>query len=177
MMPFACITGEGLPKETKEVICLEREPFLLLAGKYKDTVFRVALNALGSPHDADDIVQETLLRLWKRSEPFESEAHAKHWLIRVTLNLCKNVFRAPWRKMLPLEELEAYAVFDTPEQGALYAAVMALPEKYRTALYLFYYEDYSVKEIAGLLGISESAVTTRLSRARQALKTELTEVS
>ena len=46
------------------MICLEREEFLLLAGKYKDTVFRVALNALGSPHDADDIVQETLLRLW-----------------------------------------------------------------------------------------------------------------
>ena len=55
-MPFACILYEGLHEETKEVICLEREEFLLLAGKYKDTVFRVALNALGSPHDADDIV-------------------------------------------------------------------------------------------------------------------------
>ena len=177
MMPFACITGDGLHEETKEVICLEREEFLLLAGKYKDTVFRVALNALGSPHDADDIVQEALLRLWKRAEPFESEAHAKHWLIRVALNLCKNVFRAPWRKHKPLEELETAAVFDTPEQGALFAEVMALPEKYRTVLYLFYYEDYSVKEVAQLLGISESAVTTRLSRARQTLKMKLTEVS
>ena len=176
-MPFACISSEGLPRETKEVICLKREQFLLLAGKYKDTVFRVALNALGSPHDADDIVQETLLRLWKREEPFESEAHAKHWLIRVALNLCKNVFRAPWRKALPLEELDAYAVFDTPAQSALYAEVMALPEKYRTVLYLFYYEEYSVREIAALLGVSPSAVTTRLSRARQALKSELTEVS
>ena len=161
----------------KEVICLEREEFLLLAGKYKDTVFRVALNALGSPHDADDIVQETLLRLWNRREPFACETHAKHWLIRVALNLCKNVFRAPWRKLTSLDELDTAAVFDTPEQGALYAEVMALPEKYRTVLYLFYYEDYSVKEVAQLLGISESAVTTRLSRARQALKTKLTEVS
>ncbi len=177
MMPFACITGEGLHEETKEVVCLEREEFLLLAGKYKDTVFRVALNALGSPHDADDIVQETLLRLWKRSEPFESEAHARHWLIRVALNLCKNVFRSPWHKAVPLEELEAAAVFDTPEQGELYAEVMALPEKYRTVLYLFYYEEYSVKEIAELLGVSQSVVTTRLSRARQTLKSELTEVS
>ena len=177
MMPLRCIKDEGLPKETKEVICLEREQFLLLAGKYKDTVFRLALNALGSPHDADDIVQETLLRLWKRSEPFESEAHAKHWLIRVALNLCKNVFRAPWRKTLPLDQLDAAAVFDTPEQGELYAEVMALPEKYRTALYLFYYEAYSVKEIAGLLGVSQSVVTTRLNRARQALKSKLTEVS
>ena len=177
MMPFACIIGEGLHEETKEVICLEREEFLLLAGKYKDTVFRVALNALKSPQDADDIVQEALLRLWKRSKPFESEVHAKHWLIRVALNLCKNVFRAPWRKHVPLEELETAAVFDTPEQGALYAEVMALSEKYRTVLYLFYYEEYSVKEIASLLGVSQSVVTTRLSRARQALKSELTEVS
>ena len=158
------------------MICLEREEFLLLAGKYKDTVFRVALNVLGSPYDADDIVQETLLRLWKRSGPFDSEAHAKNWLIRVALNLCKNVFRAPWRKHLPLEELDAAAVFDTPEQSALFAQVMALQEKYRTTLYLFYYEEYSVREIASLLGISETAVTTRLSRARQALKSKLTEV-
>ncbi len=164
-------------RKAKEVICLEREEFLRLAGKYKDTVYRVALNALRSPHDADDIVQETLLRLWKRGEPFESEAHAKHWLIRVALNLCKNVFRAPWRKTVPLEELDAAAVFDTPEQGALYAEVMALLEKYRTVLYLLYYEEYSVREIAGLLGVSPSVVTSRLSRARQALKSELTEVS
>lgn len=68
---------------------------------------------------------------WKCAEPFESEAHAKHWLIRVALNLCKNVFRAPWRKLMPLDELDTAAVFDTPEQGALYAEVMALPEKYR----------------------------------------------
>ncbi len=177
MMPFACILYEGLQHETKEVVCLEREEFLHLAGKYKDTVFRVALNALGSPHDADDIVQDTLLRLLQRAEPFESEAHAKYWLIRVALNLCKNVFRAPWRKNLPLEELAETPVFDTPEQGELYSQVMVLPEKYRTVLYLFYYEDYSVKEIAHLLGITETAVTTRLQRARQALKSELTEVS
>ena len=177
MMLFACITGEGLHEETKEVICLEREEFLRLAGKYKDTVFRVALNVLGSPHDAEDVVQDTLLRLWKRSEPFESDAHAKYWLIRVVLNLCKNMFRAPWRRHVPLEDADAVAAFDSPEQGALYAEVMSLPEKYRTVLYLFYYEDYSVKEIAKLLGVSQSAVTTRLSRARQTLKSELTEVS
>ena len=64
-----------------------------------------------------------------------------------------------------------------PEQGALFAEVMALPEKYRTVLYLFYYEEYSVKEIAELLDVSPSVVTTRLNRARQALKSELTEVS
>ena len=137
-------------------------------------MFRVALNALGSPHEADDVVQEALLRLLQRAEPFESDAHAKNWLIRVTLNLCKNVFRSPWRKHVPLEEPYVPAVFDTPEQSELFSAVMALPEKYRTVLYLHYYEEYPVKEIAKLLKISETAVTTRLSRARRLLKSELT---
>ena len=155
---------------------MERARFLELAGRYKDTVYRVALNALGSPHDAEDIVQETLLRLLERRDPFESEDHAKHWLIRVSLNLCKNVLRSSWRrKQLPLEDAEELPVFDTPEQGELYADVMALPERYRTALYLFYYEDCSVKEIAELLGVRATTVTTRLSRARQMLKSRLTQ--
>ena len=167
-----------MPKKN-EVVCLERALFLELARRYKDTVYRVALNALGGDtQDADDAVQEVLIRLLERKEPFESETHAKYWLIRVTLNHCKNAMRAPWRKRsVPLEAADALPVFDRPEQGELYAMVMALPEKYRVPLYLFYYEGYSVREIAALLGISESAVTTRLSRARQTLKTELTEVS
>ena len=155
---------------------MERALFLDLAGRYKDTVFRVALNALGSPQDADDIVQETLLRLLERTKPFESEAHAKSWLIRVALNLSKNVLRSPWRRRsVPLEDAAEQPVFDTPEQGELYGEVMALPEGYRTVLYLFYYEGYAVKEIAALLGLRVTTVTSRLSRARQMLKTKLTE--
>ncbi|MBR1659619.1 MAG: RNA polymerase sigma factor [Oscillospiraceae bacterium] len=154
---------------------MERAVFTELAGRYKDTVFRVALNCLGSPADADDIVQETLLRLLERSDPFENAAHAKYWLIRVALNLCKNLQRSPWRRHAPLEEAADVPVFDRPEQAELYAEVMALPEKYRTALYLFYYEGYSVKEIAEILGIRVTAVTSRLSRARQKLKFQMTE--
>ena len=159
------------------MICLERAVFMELAGRYKDTVFRVALNSLGSPVDADDIVQETLIRLLERTEPFENEAHAKHWLIRVTLNLCKNVLHSPWRRHSPLEEAEAVPVFDRPEQGELYEEVMALPEKYRTVLYLFYYEGYSVKEISDILGVRVTVVTSRLSRARQKLKFQMTELT
>ena len=151
--------------------------FIELAGRYKDTVFRVALNALGSPADADDIVQEALFRLLERSEPFENEAHVKYWLIRVTLNLCKNALRSPWRRLAPLEAAEEVPVFDRPEQGELYAEVMALPEKYRTVLYLFYYEGYSVREIAEILSIRVTAVTSRLSRARQKLKFQMTELT
>ena len=153
---------------------MEREEFLRLAARYKDTVYRVALNMLASPADADDVTQETLLRLLSRNKPFSGDDHAKRWLIRVTINLCKNELRSAWRKKrepMP-EEVPAY---DRGEQRELYSAVMSLPEKYRTAMYLFYYEDMSAREIGELTGAKESAVTTRLSRGRQMLKNILTE--
>lgn len=155
---------------------MDRERFLRLSGKYKDTVFRVALNMLGSSHDADDVVQETLIKLYRSGKSFDSDEHVKRWLIRVAINLCKNVLRSPWRRRMPLDEsLVASDPFASAEEGALFAEVMALPDKYRTTLYLFYYEEYSVREIAGLLGVSETAVTSRLSRARAMLRTKLTE--
>ena len=135
----------------------------------------MALNHLGSAADAEDLVQEALLRLYTSAGRFEDEAHVKHWLIRVTLNLCSNARRARRHyDPRPLEELPCTVPFQTEEQLALYQAVMALPEKYRTVLYLFYYEDYSVREIARILRIKDSAVTTRLSRARAQLKASLT---
>ena len=109
-----CIISEGLQRiARKEVICLERAVFMELADRYKDTIFRVALNMLGSPADADDIVQETLIRLLERREPFENEKHAKYWLIRVTINLCKNALCSPWRWHSPLEAAETVPVLQS----------------------------------------------------------------
>ena len=153
---------------------MEQAVFYDLARRYKDMIFRIALNYFGSPFDAEDMVQETLMKLYTASPEFESERHAKHWLIRVTLNLCKNTVRSPWRRRtVSLDEAADVVTFDRPEQSELFQSVMGLPEKYRTALYLFYYEDLSVREIARLLNVKESAVTTRLSRARQMLKSQL----
>ena len=154
---------------------MDRQDFIDLAGRYKDTIFRIALNMLGSPVDADDIVQDTLIKLLERKEPFESDEHARYWLIRVAVNLSKNVLRAPWRRHDSLETAENVMVFDTPEQGELYEDVMALPGKYRTVLYLYYYEGYSVKEISEILNIQTSNVTSRLSRASQKLRFQITE--
>ena len=93
----------------------------------------------------------------------------------MAVNYCKDVQKSPWRKRRA-ELDEAYLpAFEQPEEQGLYEAVMELPEKYRTVLDLFYYEDLSVKEIAGLLRIDTSAVTTRLSRARAQLKLKLKE--
>ena len=135
----------------------------------------MALNCFGSTADAEDAVQEVFLRLYTADPDFESEEHRRRWLIRVALNYCKNELRRfGRRRQVSMEDVEI--PFEQPEQGELFSVVMTLPEKYRTALYLFYYEEYTVKEIAEALGIKVSAATTRLSRAREALRRELKEV-
>ncbi len=156
---------------------MEGQLFEEYARRYKDTVYRVALNYYANRQDAEDTLQEVFLRLYLTDKAFAGEEHVRHWLIRVTLNTCKNTLRSrSRRRQVPLAELAAEIPFDQREQSELFLAVMALPEKYRTVLYLFYYEDYSVREIAAALGLRESAVTTRLARARAALKQQLTEV-
>lgn len=157
---------------------MERTLFNNAARQYQDMVYRIALNALGSPQDAEDAVQEVFLRLYTAEKPFDGPEHLRHWLIRVTVNVCRDILRSPWRKRrAPLEErLPAEPDFDREEQAELYREVMALPEKYRTVLYLFYYEELSVREIGAALGLGQSAVTTRLHRARAKLKERLLEV-
>ncbi len=156
---------------------MEQSEFLAAAEKYKDMLFRIALNYFGNTYDADDMVQDVLVKLYINRKPFESEEHLRAWLIRVTVNTCKNTLRMPWRKkQVALEELSATLSFEQPEQSELFQSVMSLPEKHRMVLYLFYYEDLTVKQIAGVLKLSETAVTTRLNRSRNLLKKNLTEV-
>lgn len=155
---------------------MDRTEFGVYAERYKDTVYRVALNFLGNAQDAEDAVQEVLLKLYLTGESFQGEEHVKRWLIRVTLNFCKNAARAAKRRVpTPPEELALSVPFEAEEQIALFTAVMSLPEKYRVPLYLFYYEEYSVREIARVMELKESAVTTRLQRAREKLKSMLVE--
>ena len=142
---------------------------------YWDTVYRVALNFLGSAQDAEDAVQEVMLKLYThacvKGKGFESDAHMKHWLIRVTINVCKSTLRGFWRRnRVSLEELAETQAFFSPSQSDLFSVVMSLPEQHRVALYLYYYEDYDTKEIASLLGLTEAHARTRLSRARNKLK-------
>lgn len=156
---------------------MEKALFLTAAERYRDMIYRIALHYFGDPPDAEDTVQEVLLRLYTYEKPFDGEEHLRHWLIRVTVNVCKDTLRSPWQKRrISLQELPAEPVFEQPEQLELYQAVMSLPEKYRTVLNLFYYEELPVREIAEILHVKQSVVTTRLARARTKLKAQLTEV-
>ena len=154
---------------------MDKNAFSALAERYRDMVYRIALNQHRNVQDAEDTMQEVLLKLYLRKESFADDKHARHWLIRVTLNHCRSVWRSPWKKHVSLEELSQSIPFSTCRDSDLFLSVMALPERYRTVLYLFYYEDLSVREIAELMGLSETAVTSRLSRARKRLKIDLTE--
>ena len=152
------------------------QQFVPLAQRYMDTIFRIAYSYLRSQADADDVTQDVLIQLYKTETAFESDDHLKHWLIRVTVNRCKNIFRSPWRRLEDITDYENSLTFDTPEHRELFDAVMALDKRYRLPVLLYYYEGYSQKEIAGLLSLPEETVRTRLFRARGKLKATLTEV-
>ena len=151
------------------------EQFTQIAQRNMDTVFRVAFSYMKSRADADDITQNVLLKLYRYNGSFESDAHIKHWLIRVTINECKSAVRSLWRQTENLEDYVNSLVMPTQGHSDLLEAVLALPKNYRVVIYLYYYEGYSTAEMAELLSLPEATVRTHLARARAKLKTILTE--
>ena len=139
--------------------------------EYGDMLYRTAYVLLGNPHDVQDALQEALLRYLEKAPVFASPEHEKAWLLRVTANCCKDYLRFCRRHTyLDLELLrECLPAQEHPHLQDLYA----LPAKWKTVLMLHYFEGYSVKEIGGILGLSENAVKKRLQRAREALRGEM----
>ena len=155
---------------------MTEDEFLPLFDQYHNMVYRIALVSTQSQQDAEDIVQETFLQYHTSKKEYESEEHIRAWLLRVAINKAKNVNLTFWRRnKQPLEEYIETLTFETKEAGDLFETVLALPEKYRVVIHLFYYEEYSVQEIAGVLKLSESNVKVRLSRGRKMLKEALKE--
>ena len=107
---------------------MEQTDFMAAAADYQDMIYRVALHQTASPQDAEDTVQDVLLRLYTSTKTFESPEHLRRWLLRVTVNAARDLLRSPWRRRrVSLTELPDTPVFQEPEQRALYQAVMALP--------------------------------------------------
>lgn len=140
---------------------------------YASTLLRVAFSQLKSISEAEDVVQETMLKYLEKAPLFENLEHEKAWLLRVTINICKNHLKTAWfRKTVPLDEEIPEIV---QEEKDVISVVMQLSPKYRSIIHLYYYEGYSVPDIAELLGCSKNTVTTRLRRARNILKERLKE--
>lgn len=141
---------------------------------YGDMVYRLALVRTRSVADAEDVVQEVFLRCLRNNPSFLSAEHQKAWLIKVTINCSKSLLGSAFRRHSVPEDAAGELVSeDDPPDSTVYDAVMRLPEKYRTAIHLYYYEDYSVKEIASAMRTTESTVKSWLHRARGMLKEEL----
>lgn len=149
---------------------MDHDTLAELFGYYADDVFRLAYSYLGSRSDAEDVCQTVFLKLAEgRGRP--DRGREKAWLLTCAANACKNQLRSFWRRNVgPLDET---IPFPDREDRALYHAVMALPPKYRAAIYLYYFEGYDQGETAAILGISRTAVQTRVSRAKTMLRKEL----
>lgn len=142
-----------------------------LLEKYSDMIYRLALTRTKNKEDAEDVFQDVFYRVSKKMPEFENENHEKAWLIRVTINVSKNLFSSAWmRHTVPLED---EIKFEEEKEQEVYFEVLALPEKYRTAIHLFYYEGLTTKEIATILKTNENTIKTRLSRAKEKLKSRL----
>lgn len=147
-----------------------------LVDKYRNNLYAVAFNVCKNAEDAEDVVQDTFIQYYSTGKQFETEQHVRAWLIRVAINKAKNINSSFWRKnKVSLEEYMETLTFETKESAELFETVMKLPEKYRIAIHLFYYEDYTTSEIADILKISVSNVKVRLSRGRSLLKETLKE--
>lgn len=135
---------------------------------FKGTVFRLAYSYVKNREDAEDITQDAFVRLYTADTVFEREDNAKAWLIRVTINLSRDMLRSGWHKRRA--ELNDNIPVETAEEGFLLESVKKLKPEYAAVIYLYYYEGYSVNEIAQLRSTNPATVRTRLARARAQLR-------
>ena len=146
-----------------------------LFDRYSDMIYRIAMSYGNSVPFAEDAVQEVFLRYLRKRPQFENREHEKAWFIRVTVNYCKSTVSSAWlKRVCSLENAEQIAVpFQQREESELYETLSCLAPKYRIVLYLRYYEEYQVQEIAEILGITPNLVSARLVRAKKLMKQKL----
>ncbi len=137
--------------------------------RHGDMLFRLSLVMLGNEQDAEDAVQETVLKYIQKAPPFHSAEHEKAWLIKVVTNQCRDMRRF-WAKhpQISIEDLQA-CVSD-PESCGIIEALMTLPEKFKLVMMLYYIEEYRMEEISAIIGRSTSAVRMRLQKGRKLLE-------
>lgn len=146
-----------------------------ILGKYSETIIKLSYTYVKNTFDAEDIAQDVLLSLIKRNKPFESEEYERAWILRTTINKSKNHVASGWiKRTVTLENTHDISDAETDssaaEENAVMEAVLSLPEKYRTPIHLFYYDGYTINEIAEIIKKKPATVGTLLARGRALLK-------
>lgn len=149
---------------------MEKQEVARLYDMYSRDIYRLALSYLHSSHDAEDICQSIFLKLLEKGTALFPGSE-KAWLLKCTANACKNHLKSFW--LQNREELDENMVFISDRERELWTVVGQLPPKYRAVVHLYYYEGYDQSEIANILGITRTAVQTRMQRAREKLGKEL----
>jgi RNA polymerase sigma-70 factor (ECF subfamily) len=168
VFPIVLIIG-GEKMETESSVCTDKE----LEEIYKrnvNMIYRLCYMYLKNTDDAEDAVQSIFLKLLKAN----NYEHEKAWLIVTTKNHCKDILKSWWKKRhIDFEHVPELSYRDDPDQSGVLEELLSLPEKYKTVLYLYYYEGYSVKEISNILSKKESTIQTQLATGRKHLKISL----
>ena len=142
--------------------------------RYSDTVRRLCAVHLKNDADTEDIFQTVFLKYVLSSVPFESEEHEKAWLIRVTINACRDLLKSFFRRRtVSLDDVREHPAELPPDRRDVWEAVASLPQKYRDVVYLHYFEDYTAPQIGRILGKNVNTVYTLLTRSRQMLREKL----
>lgn len=137
--------------------------------KYSDMLYKICLVILCNEQDVQDAIQDTFCKYLEKKPDFRDEEHEKAWLIKVAANICRDMIRfRVWHPKVPIDEVENILV--APEQRETLKELLELPVKHKTVIYLHYVEGYPIKEIADILGITESAVKSRLLRGRKQMR-------
>ena len=143
--------------------------------QYGNMVLRLALIKTKQREKAEDIFQEVFIKLIKQDNRLDNTEHEKAWMIKTTLNCCKDLWKSAWNRRVVYEHKDSEACVEAEEDNndCIRAIVMELPDKYRMIVHLYYYEELSIKEIGDMLSMNQNTVSTRLSRARDLLKRKL----
>lgn len=141
--------------------------------RHVDVVYRLCFSFMKSSAEAEDMVQETFVRLITSGKRFESESHERAWLIVTASNLCKDSLKKWWRQNVDIDQCSNLPQQCGEEGREVLSAIMQLPDSYKTVVYMYYYEGYSTKEIASSLHCLHSTVRSRLARARKLLRKAL----
>ena len=151
---------------------VEKSMISELLDEYADMVIRIAYQNMKNYMDAEDVCQDVFIKLVEKERSFDSEEHIKAWLIRVTINVCKDYLKSGWFKKKAEYNGNEYGYLEARDD--VLEEVMNLPVKYRNVIYLHYYEGYSVEEIGEIIGRNKNTVKTWLKRGRNELKLNIT---